>query len=330
MWQIAGVVILGMVMSILDTTIVNVALHTLGRDLHSSISEIQWVITGYLLSLAAVIPVTGWAARRFGAKRVYMTSLVLFTAGSALCATATTTTDAGAVPHPAGRRRRHDHAPGDADHGPGRRPQADRAGDADRLDAGDARPDPGAGGRRPDPAEPALVVDLPRERADRRDRLHRRLARSSPTPNPVRPASSTCSAWCCCRPARRRPSTGLSELGSGAEPGLGGRARPDPRRARAVGDLLPARAARRAPAAGRAPVRQQDLRGRLLDHLLARRGAVRRDDPGAALLPGGAPRERARDRPAGRSAGARDAAGDAGHRAADRTLRRRAPGARRA
>jgi EmrB/QacA subfamily drug resistance transporter len=91
-WKIAGVVILGMVMSILDTTIVNVALNTLGRELHSSISEIQWVITGYLLSLAAVIPVTGWAARRFGAKRVYMTSLVLFTAGSALCATASTTT----------------------------------------------------------------------------------------------------------------------------------------------------------------------------------------------------------------------------------------------
>jgi EmrB/QacA subfamily drug resistance transporter len=90
-WRIACVVILGMVMSILDTTIVNVALDTLGRDLHSSISEIQWVITGYLLSLAAVIPVTGWAARRFGAKRVYMTSLVLFTVGSALCATATST-----------------------------------------------------------------------------------------------------------------------------------------------------------------------------------------------------------------------------------------------
>jgi EmrB/QacA subfamily drug resistance transporter len=91
-WKIAGVVILGMIMSILDTTIVNVALHTLGRDLHSSVSQIQWVVTGYLLSLAAVIPVTGWAARRFGARRVYMTSLVLFTIGSALCAMASTTT----------------------------------------------------------------------------------------------------------------------------------------------------------------------------------------------------------------------------------------------
>jgi EmrB/QacA subfamily drug resistance transporter len=91
-WKIAGVVILGMIMSILDTTIVNVALHTLGHDLHSTVSQIQWVVTGYLLSLAAVIPLTGWAARRYGAKRVYLTSLVLFTAGSALCAVAASTT----------------------------------------------------------------------------------------------------------------------------------------------------------------------------------------------------------------------------------------------
>ena len=84
-WVISGVVILGMIMSILDTTIVNVALHTLGRDLHSSISQVQWVVTGYLLALAAVIPVTGWAARRFGAKQVYLVSLVLFTLGSAAC-----------------------------------------------------------------------------------------------------------------------------------------------------------------------------------------------------------------------------------------------------
>src|ERR1017187_5898176 len=80
-------------MSILDTTIVNVALDTLGRELHSTISQIQWVVTGYMLSLAAVIPVTGWAARRFGAKQVYIVSLMLFTAGSALCGLATSTTE---------------------------------------------------------------------------------------------------------------------------------------------------------------------------------------------------------------------------------------------
>ncbi len=91
-WVVACVVILGMVMSILDTTIVNVALNTLSKDLHSPLSQVQWVITGYLLALAAVIPVTGWAARRFGAKQVYMVSLVLFTAGSALCGLASSTT----------------------------------------------------------------------------------------------------------------------------------------------------------------------------------------------------------------------------------------------
>ncbi|MGH2875904.1 MAG: MDR family MFS transporter, partial [Solirubrobacteraceae bacterium] len=84
-WRISAVVVLGSIMSILDTTIVNVALDTLSRDLHTSIDGIQWVATGYLLSLAAVIPVTGWAARRFGAKPIYIVSLVLFTAGSALC-----------------------------------------------------------------------------------------------------------------------------------------------------------------------------------------------------------------------------------------------------
>jgi EmrB/QacA subfamily drug resistance transporter len=87
-WVVSVVVILGMIMSILDTTIVNVALRTLGHDLHSPLARVQWVITGYLLALAAVIPVTGWAARRFGARQVYLTSLVLFTAGSALCGVA--------------------------------------------------------------------------------------------------------------------------------------------------------------------------------------------------------------------------------------------------
>ncbi len=92
-WRISAVVIVGAIMSILDTTIVNVALATLSRELHATIDQIQWVVTGYMLSLAAVIPVTGWAAQRFGAKRVYITSLVLFTAGSALCGLATSTTE---------------------------------------------------------------------------------------------------------------------------------------------------------------------------------------------------------------------------------------------
>jgi MFS family permease len=81
---VAGVVLLGAIMSILDTTVVNVAIDHLAVAFHSSLTTIQWVITGYTLALAAVIPVTGWAADRFGTKRIYMWSLVLFTIGSVL------------------------------------------------------------------------------------------------------------------------------------------------------------------------------------------------------------------------------------------------------
>src|SRR5918998_794681 len=83
--RIAIVVILGAIMSVLDTTIVNVALQSLSVDLAAPLDEIQWVVTGYLLAIAAVLPITGWVANRFGARRVYITSLVLFTLGSLAC-----------------------------------------------------------------------------------------------------------------------------------------------------------------------------------------------------------------------------------------------------
>jgi EmrB/QacA subfamily drug resistance transporter len=92
-WRIASVVVLGSIMSILDTTIVNVALATLGRDLHATLADIQWVLTGYMLALGAAIPVTGWAARRFGARNVYILSLAIFTASSVLCGLAGSTNE---------------------------------------------------------------------------------------------------------------------------------------------------------------------------------------------------------------------------------------------
>jgi len=82
--QLAVVVILGTIMSILDTTVVNVAIDTLARDFHSPLSTIQWVSTGYLLALSIVIPVSGWAVERFGAKRMWIMSLVIFLLGSIL------------------------------------------------------------------------------------------------------------------------------------------------------------------------------------------------------------------------------------------------------
>src|SRR5215471_9809569 len=78
-------IILGTFMVILDNTVVNVALPTLGRVLDTDLGLLQWVITGYMLAQAAVIPLSGWMSDRFGAKRVYVASLALFTLGSALC-----------------------------------------------------------------------------------------------------------------------------------------------------------------------------------------------------------------------------------------------------
>jgi EmrB/QacA subfamily drug resistance transporter len=81
---LAAVVVLGAIMTILDATIVNVALPTLGRDFHTSITTIQWVPTVYLLAFASVIPLSGWAGERFGARRVWLASLVAFMLGSLL------------------------------------------------------------------------------------------------------------------------------------------------------------------------------------------------------------------------------------------------------
>jgi EmrB/QacA subfamily drug resistance transporter len=78
------VVVIGALMSVLDTTIVNVAIATLARDFHTSLPTIQWVSTAYMLALAAVIPLTGWAMDRFGAKTMWIFSLAFFVAGSAL------------------------------------------------------------------------------------------------------------------------------------------------------------------------------------------------------------------------------------------------------
>ena len=81
---IASVVVLGAIMSILDVTVVNVAIQTLAKEFNTKLATIQWVATGYTLALATVIPLTGWAAERFGTKRLYMTSIALFVTGSVL------------------------------------------------------------------------------------------------------------------------------------------------------------------------------------------------------------------------------------------------------
>jgi drug resistance transporter, EmrB/QacA subfamily len=86
-------IVIGMIMVILDSTAMNVAIPSLVKDLDSDLDTIKWTITGYTLAMSAVIPLAGWLSDRIGAKRVFLTSIVLFTIGSALCAIAQSPTE---------------------------------------------------------------------------------------------------------------------------------------------------------------------------------------------------------------------------------------------
>src|ERR1700677_2336806 len=71
-WRVAAVVFLGPFMTQLDSTVVNVSLSTIREELHSSIESAQWIISGYLLALALMLPLNGWFVDRLGAKRLYL------------------------------------------------------------------------------------------------------------------------------------------------------------------------------------------------------------------------------------------------------------------
>src|ERR1700727_2427916 len=82
---IGVVFVAAMFMSIMDVTIVNVALPTIGRDFQVSPTAVDAISISFLVSLAVFIPASGWLGDRFGGKRVLLTAIVVFTAASALC-----------------------------------------------------------------------------------------------------------------------------------------------------------------------------------------------------------------------------------------------------
>src|SRR3954464_12396492 len=82
-WLVAIVFVSGLFMDLLDTTIVNVALPTLGKEFNAENTTLEWVVLGYLLSLAVWIPASGWLGDRFGTKRVFLFALAMFTIASA-------------------------------------------------------------------------------------------------------------------------------------------------------------------------------------------------------------------------------------------------------
>ncbi len=79
------VLIVGMFMSVLDTSIVNVAIPTIQNEFGGTTDDVQWVVTGYTLMLGVVVPITAWLGDRFGLKQLYNLALMAFAAGSALC-----------------------------------------------------------------------------------------------------------------------------------------------------------------------------------------------------------------------------------------------------
>jgi DHA2 family multidrug resistance protein len=81
-------VMLGALMAVIDTSIVNVALDTMAGNLGASVDEIGWVTTGYILSQVIVMPLNGWLTARFGRRNFYAASLIVFTVASFLCGTA--------------------------------------------------------------------------------------------------------------------------------------------------------------------------------------------------------------------------------------------------
>src|SRR6202000_1175548 len=85
--KVAGSVVFvaAMFMSIMDVTIVNVALPTIGRDFGVVSTAVDAVSIAFLVSLAAFMPASGWTGDRFGGRRTLLTAIVIFTAASALC-----------------------------------------------------------------------------------------------------------------------------------------------------------------------------------------------------------------------------------------------------
>jgi EmrB/QacA subfamily drug resistance transporter len=90
-WKITAVAVLGSFLSQLDATVVNVSLSSLAAELHSSLTTIQWVTSGYLLALTLMLPLNGWLVDRIGAKALYLWCFTAFTLSSALCGLAWST-----------------------------------------------------------------------------------------------------------------------------------------------------------------------------------------------------------------------------------------------
>ncbi len=84
-WVVAGTVLTGTIMAVLDSSIVNVALPDMAGTLGATIEEITWVVSGYILSTVIIMPILALLSSRFGRKRFYQFNVILFTVASMAC-----------------------------------------------------------------------------------------------------------------------------------------------------------------------------------------------------------------------------------------------------
>src|SRR6202140_3006201 len=84
-WLVAAAVMIGAVMTVLDASIVNVSLPYMQKSFAADVHQITWVVTSYLVAVSVTIPMTGWCAVRFGRKRYFLASVLMFVITSAMC-----------------------------------------------------------------------------------------------------------------------------------------------------------------------------------------------------------------------------------------------------
>ncbi|MFI3299648.1 MAG: DHA2 family efflux MFS transporter permease subunit [Rikenellaceae bacterium] len=84
-WWLLALMMVSTAMAILDTTIINSVIPALSKDFSENLSHIEWIVTGYLLSMCIMLPTAGWFASKWGYKRIYLIGMILFTLGSYMC-----------------------------------------------------------------------------------------------------------------------------------------------------------------------------------------------------------------------------------------------------
>src|SRR5215472_6671647 len=87
-WLVALAVMLGTALEVIDTSIINVALPHMQGTFSAGVDEIAWVVTSYLVANGIMIPMTGWISARFGRRRYFLASVLVFLSASALCGAA--------------------------------------------------------------------------------------------------------------------------------------------------------------------------------------------------------------------------------------------------